>query len=156
MKASRRSSRRPQARRAARLGLALLALAIATGAGAADWDQAAVTQIATDLYHAAVKLYDKSYKDSTSVDMTGFGAMANAQYEYMDRVRLLPTAMQVHMPNGSRDVYMFKLADATVNNKFAIFDGLFARPRVPRGWKHVVERPPAAQAANPQQKPAVK
>lgn len=72
----------------------------------------------------------------------------------LERARLLPTAMQVHMPNGSRDVYMFKLADATVNNPLKIFDALFARPRVPWGWKHVVERPPVAQAANPQ--PAAK
>lgn len=67
----------------------------------------------------------------------------------LDRTRLLPTAMQVHMPDGSRHVYMFRLAEATVNNKFAIFDGLFARPRVPLGWKHVVEQPQMAQAANP-------
>jgi hypothetical protein len=32
---------------------------------------------------------------------------------------------------------------------------VFARPRVPLGWKHVVEQPPVAQAANPQQ-PGVK
>jgi hypothetical protein len=59
--------------------------------------------------------------------------------------------MQVHMPDKSRHVYMFNLANATVNNKFAILDKLFARPRVPLGWKHVVEQPPMAQAANPQQ-----
>jgi TIGR03009 family protein len=73
----------------------------------------------------------------------------------LDRQRLLPKAMRVQMPDGSRHVYMFKIAEATVNNRLAIFDALFARPRVPFGWKHVVEQPPVAQAAIPE-KAAVK
>jgi hypothetical protein len=74
----------------------------------------------------------------------------------LDRVRLLPSAMQVHMPDKSRHVYMFKMADATVNSKTpAVLDRSFARPSIWSGWKHVVEQPPMAQAANPQQ-PAVK
>jgi TIGR03009 family protein len=70
----------------------------------------------------------------------------------LDSTRLLPTAMRVEMPDGSRHVYIFDLAKATVNNKLGIFQGLFARPRVWPGWKHVVEQAPMAQAAKPEQR----
>jgi TIGR03009 family protein len=73
----------------------------------------------------------------------------------LDRARLLPKAMRVQMPDGSRHVYMFKIEGATVNSRLQFLDALFGRPNIPRGWKHVVEQPPMAQAANPE-KQAVK
>jgi len=71
----------------------------------------------------------------------------------LDRKRLLPKAMQVTMPDNSRHMYMFDIANAAVNNRLAILTSLFERPRVPFGWKRVVEQPPMAQAANPEQPP---
>ena len=81
-------------RPATRVGvLGLLAaglLAAAAGAArAAEWDQAAAGKLAAELATACQALYDRSYQDPTSLATTGFGAMGNAQYQYMDRVRLL-------------------------------------------------------------------
>jgi TIGR03009 family protein len=67
----------------------------------------------------------------------------------LDRQRLLPTHMQVHLPNGSRHVYMFDIPNASVNNPLAILQALFERPRVPLGYKRVVEQMPVVQAAQP-------
>jgi TIGR03009 family protein len=67
----------------------------------------------------------------------------------LDRERLLPRAMQVHLPNGSRHLYMFDLANATVNSPLARLQALFERPRTPLGWKRVVEDMPLEQAAAP-------
>ncbi len=67
----------------------------------------------------------------------------------LDRQRLLPTHMQVQLPNGSRQLYMFDLATASVNSPLAVLQGLFARPRTPFGWKRVVENMPLEQAAQP-------
>jgi TIGR03009 family protein len=69
----------------------------------------------------------------------------------LDRARLLPKAMQVRLPNGSRHVYMFDIKNASVNNKLAIIQALFDRPRVPFGYKRIVEQMPVAQA--PQDEP---
>jgi TIGR03009 family protein len=69
----------------------------------------------------------------------------------LDRTKLLPKAMRIQMPDGSRHVYIFDIANAKVNQGFAILARLFDRPRVPRGWKHVVEQAPVNQAANPKQ-----
>lgn len=67
----------------------------------------------------------------------------------LDRVKLLPKAMRVKMPDGSLHVYMFDITNASINSRLAAFAALFQRPGVPRGWKHVVEQAPVAQAANP-------
>jgi TIGR03009 family protein len=71
----------------------------------------------------------------------------------LDQKALLPKAMRVEMPDGSKHVYIFDVAKATINNPLAKLAALFQRPGVPRGWKHVVEQPPVAQAANPDQPP---
>ncbi len=75
-----------------------------------------------------------------------------ANYHHVDimleRKKMLPTALQVHMPNGqSRAVYMFQ--KPTVNGTLnKLFGSLFSAPRTPLGWKRVVqELPPNAQAA---------
>ena len=67
----------------------------------------------------------------------------------LDRQRLLPKAMQVHLPNGSRHLYVFDIANASLNNPLARLQALFERPRTPLGWKRVVEDMPLEQAAQP-------
>jgi hypothetical protein len=57
--------------------------------------------------------------------------------------------MQVHLPNGGRHLYMFDIANASVNNLLAPLQALFERPRTPIGWKRVVENAPLEQAAQP-------
>jgi TIGR03009 family protein len=70
----------------------------------------------------------------------------------LDRNRQLPLAMQVTLPNGDRQVYVFKLEAATENGTLdRIQQALFERPRTPFGWKHVVENVPVAQAPQPAQ-----
>jgi TIGR03009 family protein len=71
----------------------------------------------------------------------------------LDRQRLLPKAMQVHMPNGNRHLYWFDIANASVNSRLARLQALFERPRVPAGWKRVVENIPLQQAAQPVESP---
>lgn len=70
----------------------------------------------------------------------------------LERKTMLPTALQVHMPNGqNRAVYKFD--KPTVNGTLnKLFGGIFNAPRTPIGWKRIVhELPPAApQAAQPQ------
>ena len=63
------------------------------------------------------------------------------------RQDLLPQAMNVQMPDGSRHVYMFDLANAKINGHMDRLKSLFAAPRTPFGWKRVVEQsPPVRQA----------
>jgi TIGR03009 family protein len=71
----------------------------------------------------------------------------------LDRERLLPRAMQVHLPDESRHVYMFDIANASVNDRLAVLKSFFERPRVPYGYKRVVEQMPMAQAAVRDQPP---
>ena len=72
----------------------------------------------------------------------------------LDRARLLPTAMQVTLPNGDRHVYMFQLEKANVNGVLnRIQNALFQKPATPFGWKHVVENAPVAEAVPVQSQP---
>jgi TIGR03009 family protein len=73
----------------------------------------------------------------------------------LERKKMMPEAIQVHMPNGrSRAVYMFQ--DPTVNGTMnQLFGSIFMSPRTPLGWKRVVQEAPqnlgpAPQATNPQ------
>lgn len=72
----------------------------------------------------------------------------------LDRRLLLPRYMQVWMPNKSHHMYIFDIANASKNNLIDRIPGLFERPRIPFGWKRVVENLPLQQAAAP--KPAPK
>ncbi|MCC7476606.1 MAG: hypothetical protein IT425_14545 [Pirellulales bacterium] len=64
----------------------------------------------------------------------------------LDRVRQLPLAMQVTLPNGDRHTYMFRIDQAKINGALdRLQQTLFERPRTPFGWKHVVENTPVAQ-----------
>ena len=79
----------------------------------------------------------------------------------LDRKRMMPKAMQVHLPNGDRHMYMFQIENATVNGNLQRIMAFFTAPRTPWGWKRVVEdipqpapQPPGAldgrQAAQPE------
>lgn len=67
----------------------------------------------------------------------------------LDRKQLLPRAMRVHLPDGSKHVYLFALNEATVNGHFDRLRSLFQRPMTPLGWKRVVEEPPTEPPADP-------
>lgn len=59
---------------------------------------------------------------------------------------LLPTALQMQLPDGSRNVYRF--TDAKVNavgDQLQNFVGLFTNTNTPFGWKRVVEEAPVEQ-----------
>ncbi len=102
--------------------------------------------------------------DATSIQLEAYPRwQADAANYYrvdvmLDRKKMMPTAIQVHMPNGKkRAVYMFQ--DSTVNGTLnALFGNLFNAPRTPLGWKRVVQelpanppqQPPGSQAVAPQ------
>jgi TIGR03009 family protein len=67
----------------------------------------------------------------------------------LDRQRLLPKYMQVWMPNKSRHMYIFDIDKSSKNNPIDRIQALFERPRIPFGWKRVVENLPLQQAAAP-------
>jgi TIGR03009 family protein len=65
----------------------------------------------------------------------------------LDRQQLLPSAMRVHLPNGSSHLYLFNLKEATVNGRLDRLMAMFQAPRTPLGYKRVVEAMPADPAA---------
>lgn len=69
----------------------------------------------------------------------------------LDQNRLLPTAMQLHLPDGSREAYIFDIGQMSVNNRVTqLWNQLFATPRTPFGWTRVVDNgQPPAQAQAP-------
>jgi TIGR03009 family protein len=68
----------------------------------------------------------------------------------LDRQQFLPKAMEVVLPNGDKHVYMFHLADSSVNTTIDRLNNfLFERPHTPLGWKRVVEEAPAQQPGAP-------
>jgi TIGR03009 family protein len=73
----------------------------------------------------------------------------------LDRQLLLPRYMQVWMPNRNRHMYIFDLASCSKNNLIDRLPALFERPRIPMGWKRVVENVPLQQAAQPAAPPAI-
>ena len=74
----------------------------------------------------------------------------------LDRQRFLPSALQIHLPNGkNRTAYRFQLNRAKVNDPVQRFFTSFQQPITPLGWKKVVEKVPTAgpgrQARQPQE-----
>ena len=67
----------------------------------------------------------------------------------LDRAKMMPKAMQVHMPNGDRHVYMFDVDKAAVNGLSQKIMALFQAPRTPWGWQKVVEELPIDPPAGP-------
>jgi TIGR03009 family protein len=63
----------------------------------------------------------------------------------LDRAKMMPKAMQVHMPNEDRHVYMFDVDRAAVNGLSQKIMALFQAPRTPWGWQKVVEELPQEQ-----------
>jgi TIGR03009 family protein len=77
-----------------------------------------------------------------------------ANYQHVEVIlskpRMLPTAIQVYMPNGkTRMVYMF--GAASVNNALSGIIDWFEQPRTPFGWEKVIERAPAPPPAENRQ-----
>lgn len=69
----------------------------------------------------------------------------------LDRQKMLPIAMNVVEPTGSRKVYRFDLTKVSVNSRItSAWNALFSAPRTPFGWKRV-EEAEARQATNPTQ-----
>jgi TIGR03009 family protein len=67
----------------------------------------------------------------------------------LDKNQLLPTHMQVHLPNGDRHLYFFDITNSQINNlRIPLLQALFERPRTPAGWKRVVEAMPVAEVPN--------
>ena len=65
----------------------------------------------------------------------------------LDAQRVLPSAMRVTAPDGSRTTYEFDLAGASINSRVTeLFGRVFQAPSTPWGWKRVVEAPTTAQA----------
>ncbi len=73
----------------------------------------------------------------------------------LDRQKLLPTAIQVNAPDGSRETYVFDVSKMTVNNRITqLWNQLFAKPSTPWGWTRVEDDgAPPAQAQIPQTAP---
>jgi TIGR03009 family protein len=67
----------------------------------------------------------------------------------LDRHKMLPSAMQVHLPNRDRNVYTFDLEKAKVNSIWQQVKSWFAPPELRPGWQRVVEEMPLEQAAQP-------
>ena len=66
----------------------------------------------------------------------------------LDATQMLPTHMQVHLPNNSRHVYVFDIANASINSPLARIQNLFTLPRLPGGWKRIVEQVPMQRPRN--------
>ncbi len=68
----------------------------------------------------------------------------------LDRKTMMPSAIQVHMPNG-RNSAVYTFQNPHVNGTLdALFGSLFSSPRTPLGWTRVVEENPTApQATQP-------
>jgi TIGR03009 family protein len=67
----------------------------------------------------------------------------------LDRQRMLPTHMRVTLPNNSRHLYIFDVANASINHPWDRVQNWFQLPRLPLGWKRIVEQIPVEQAAQP-------
>jgi TIGR03009 family protein len=67
--------------------------------------------------------------------------------------KLLPEAMQIHLPNNGRNVYLFDLDKAKINNAFEQIKAWFKPPEILPGWQRVVEQLPVQQAAQPRMPP---
>jgi TIGR03009 family protein len=68
----------------------------------------------------------------------------------LDRKTMMPSAIQVHMPNG-RNTAVYTFQNPKVNNALnALLGSVFSSPRTPFGWTRVVEEMPVApQATQP-------
>ncbi len=70
----------------------------------------------------------------------------------LDRQRLMPTAIQINVPDGSRETYVFDVPKMSVNSRVTqLWNQLFAKPSTPWGWTRVEDDggAPPAQAQAP-------
>ena len=103
-------------------------------------DQGAATQ-PNDVFIVALPLTQEQAANFRAVEVI------------LDRQQLLPKAMNIHLPDGSRHMYMFNIKTASVNGPFDKIRALFQSPSVPWGWQRVKEDMPVQQAAQPMQQP---
>jgi TIGR03009 family protein len=94
---------------------------------------------------------EQNQQDPNTIFLSAFPKLAQVKMDYqqvdvmLDRTKMMPKAMQVHLPNGDRHVYIFQIADAKVNGHLQRIMALFQAPRTPFGWERVVEAAPPAQ-----------
>lgn len=68
----------------------------------------------------------------------------------LDTERMLPRAMRVTAPDGSRTAYQFAIGQAKINSRMnQVWNALFQAPRTPINWKKVVIPASTATAAQP-------
>jgi len=83
--------------------------------------------------------------DTTQIWLVAFPKFQSDKANYdqvrlsLDRASMLPRAMEMHMPDKSRQTYIFDLGKASVNAPFQKIKNLFQAPRTPFGWKRIVE-----------------
>jgi TIGR03009 family protein len=81
-----------------------------------------------------------------------------ANYKSVDVIlmqpAMLPSSMQIVLPNNGRYVYKFELEKATINDPFAQIKSWFKVPEILPGWQKVVEPMPVDQAMQPNAMPA--
>lgn len=98
---------------------------------------------------------EQNPQDPDTIFLSALPKFANDAADYrqvdvmLDRTKMMPKAMQVHMPNGDRHVYMFDIANADVNDTLQRIMALFQAPRTPWGWERVVEAAPPEQPVAP-------
>ncbi len=99
---------------------------------------------------------DQNQQDPNTIFLSALPKLALDAADYrqvdvmLDRTEMMPKAMQVHMPNGDRHVYMFDIAHATKNGYLQRIKSLFQAPTTPWGWERVVEAAPPQMPQQPQ------
>jgi TIGR03009 family protein len=80
-----------------------------------------------------------------------------ANYKSVDVIlakpAMMPSSMQIVLPNNGRYVYKFNLDKAKVNDRFEQIKSWFKAPEILPGWQKVVEPMPVEQAMQPNQAP---
>ena len=73
----------------------------------------------------------------------------------LEKPQMLPSAMQIHLPNNGRYAYTFNLANAQINSRLAQIKAWFKPPEILPGWQRIVEPMPMPldQASQPVQPP---
>ena len=83
--------------------------------------------------------------DTTQIWLLAFPKFQSDKANYnqvrlsLDRASMMPRAMEMHLPDKSRQTYIFDLGKVSVNAPFQKLKNLFQAPRTPFGWKRIVE-----------------
>jgi TIGR03009 family protein len=71
----------------------------------------------------------------------------------LDQPKMLPSAMQIHLPNNGRQIYLFDVKGAKINSWGEQIKAWFKPPEILPGWQRINEPLPIQQAAQPGQPP---